>query len=124
MAGSDAYPFRLSLDYGKTMKEAEKVRLAEVLAEGWQEVKGNPKHMYVGIYGDRRLKRTLRARAEEKNCLIQSAGVSKATSLAPPTKAWFDPKTPLQLLQKQQLPQQANNFDALLLCKSSQSSVG
>ena len=66
LAGSEKYPYRLKPEYGKTMKEAEAVRLKEVLAEGWQEVKGNKKHLYVGIYGDRRMKRTLRAALTRK----------------------------------------------------------
>ena len=62
LAGSEKYPFRLKPQYGKTMKEAEATRLAEVLAEGWFEVKGNPKHMYVGIYGDKKTRRNLARR--------------------------------------------------------------
>jgi hypothetical protein len=60
VGGSDKYPLRWNAKYGKSAKEAEKNRLAEVLAEGYVEVKGNPKHQYVGIYGDKRMKRTLR----------------------------------------------------------------
>ena len=52
LVGSPAYPFKVKAKYGKTMKEAEANRLAELLAEGWKEIKGNPKHMYVGIYSD------------------------------------------------------------------------
>lgn len=60
LVGSDKYPFQIKAKYGKTMKEAEALRLAEVLAEGYVEVKGNRKHMFVGIYGDKRTKRALR----------------------------------------------------------------
>lgn len=60
VGGSEAYPLRWNAKYGRTQKEAEKARLDEVLAEGWKEVKGNPKHLYCGIYGDKRTKRTLR----------------------------------------------------------------
>jgi hypothetical protein len=56
LAGSDKYPYRLKAKYGKTMQEAEKARYAEVLAEGWIEIKGNAKHMYVGIYSDGTIK--------------------------------------------------------------------
>lgn len=66
LAGSDAYPFRLKPEYGHTMKEAEKARLKEVLDEGYVEVKGNKKHMYVGIYGDKRMRRMLRAALTRK----------------------------------------------------------
>lgn len=34
--------------------------MKEVLSEGWYEVKANPKHFYVGIYGDKRVRRELR----------------------------------------------------------------
>ena len=61
MGGSDKNPHRIPERYGKTMKEAEAIRLKEVLANGWKEIKGNPKHMYVGIYGDKRLRRELTA---------------------------------------------------------------
>jgi hypothetical protein len=53
VVGSDSYPHLL--------RKTEKARLREVLAEGYVRVKGNPKHVYVGIYGDRRLRRRLRA---------------------------------------------------------------
>jgi hypothetical protein len=61
LVGSEKYPFKVRPKYGTTMKEAERVRLQEVLAEGYEEIKGNKKHLYVGIYGDKRLKRKLRA---------------------------------------------------------------
>ena len=61
IGGSDRYPLKWNAKYGKTLKEAEAARLAEVLAQGWEEVKGNRKHLYCGIYGDRRVKRELRA---------------------------------------------------------------
>lgn len=61
LVGSDKYPFRIRSKYGKTKKEAEANRLAEVFAEGYVEVKGNPKYMYVGIYGDKRQRRELTA---------------------------------------------------------------
>lgn len=60
IGGSDKYPLRWKVKYGKTQKEAEATRLKEVLAEGWREIKGNPKHLYVGIYGDKRMRRILR----------------------------------------------------------------
>lgn len=56
IVGSDAYPFRIKPKYGKTMKEAEAIKLKEILDEGWIEIKGNPKHMYVGIYSDGTIK--------------------------------------------------------------------
>jgi hypothetical protein len=62
IGGSPQYPLRWNAKYGKEAKQAEKARLAEILAEGWVEVKGNAKHMYVGIYGDKRLRRTLKER--------------------------------------------------------------
>jgi hypothetical protein len=66
IAGSDKYPFRLRPEYGTTMKEAEAARLREVLAAGYVEVKGNAKHLYVGVYGDRRMQRKLRAALTKK----------------------------------------------------------
>jgi hypothetical protein len=60
VGGSDKYPLRWKAEYGRTMKEAEAARLKEVLAEGYQIVKGNPKHLYVGVYGDRRMRRVLK----------------------------------------------------------------
>ncbi len=61
LVGSPKYPFRIRPEYGSTMKEAEKARLQEVLDEGYEEIKGNKKHMYVGIYGNRGLRRVLKA---------------------------------------------------------------
>jgi hypothetical protein len=66
IGGSDKYPLRWNKKYGTTEKEALKVRLEEVLAEGYEEVKGNRKHLYIGFYGDRRMKRTLRAALKRK----------------------------------------------------------
>lgn len=66
LAGSDKYPYRIKTENSLTAKEAEAARLREVLAEGYVEVKGNAKHMYVGIYGDKRMKRVLRAALTRK----------------------------------------------------------
>jgi hypothetical protein len=66
VGGSDKFPLRWNAKYGKTAKEAEAARLAEILADGWKEVKGNRKHLYIGFYGDRRMKRTLRAALTRK----------------------------------------------------------
>ena len=59
IAGSDAYPHLIKAGYGSTTKEAESIRLREVLADGYVEVKGNPKHLYCGIYAPSRLRRQL-----------------------------------------------------------------
>jgi hypothetical protein len=80
LSGSPAYPFRLKPQYGKTMKEAEKKRLQEVLAEGYEEVKGNKKHLYVGIYGDRRLRRKLRAALTRKELPYPKRGSTESES--------------------------------------------
>lgn len=74
IGGSDAYPLRWNKKYGQTQKEAEKARHAEVLAEGWQEVKGNPKHLYCGIYGDRRMRRLLNGQLQAQQ-LSKKKGV-------------------------------------------------
>lgn len=66
IGGSPIFPHRWNAKYGKTEKEASEARLAEVLADGWFEIKGNPKHLYIGFYGDKRMKRTLRAALTRK----------------------------------------------------------
>ena len=66
LVGSPAYPFRLRPEYaGLTQKEAEAKRLAEVLAEGYIEIRGNAKHMFVGIYPDSSLP-PLKMKAQRK----------------------------------------------------------
>jgi hypothetical protein len=91
LSGSPAYPYRLKPEYGKTMKEAEKARLAEVLAEGWEEVKGNRKHLYCGIYGSKKLKHALKqallANLPEKKRGLKypkRAGVSEENTVGTP----------------------------------------
>jgi hypothetical protein len=62
IVGSDKYPYRLRAEYvGMSMKEAEAVRLAEVL-KTHEEIEGNRKLMYVGIYSDN----TIRGRKQRK----------------------------------------------------------
>lgn len=60
IAGTEKYPYRIRASYGKTAKDAEAKRKKELLARGFEQVQGNRKHLYVGIYGDARMKRTLR----------------------------------------------------------------
>jgi hypothetical protein len=73
VAGTDKYPFRIKVGYGKTIQEAVKIREKEVLNEvcpcgcGKREkIKGNRKHMYVGIYGNARIKRALKKALAKK----------------------------------------------------------
>jgi hypothetical protein len=87
LAGSDAYPFRIKAEYGKTMREAEAARLKEILAEGWVEVKGNPKHLYCGIYGDKRMKRILRNALTKKTLPYPKRGRVEVNSAGTPSES-------------------------------------
>jgi hypothetical protein len=107
VAGTEKYPFRIKQGYGKTIQEAVKIREKEVLAESCpcgcgkrEKIKGNSKHMYVGIYGDARMKRVLR-KSLKKQILTypkRIAGKHQDALLAPPTERVFEPPASLQNL--------------------------
>lgn len=86
VAGSAIYPFILR--GGKTVAEAKKKILIDLKQKGWRIVKGNPKIMYVGIFGTGGMRRALRKRLTRDVLPYpkRDAGQLLGTPLVPPTE--------------------------------------
>ena len=81
--------------YLQTMSRADRVR--QLKAAGAQFKEGTAKGRYVGIFGDKRVKRAItKALLWERLPYPKRAGEHQDVPLVPPTESQFEPADPLQ----------------------------